>query len=759
MQFKISVLDEPVHKSQATCVAWSNAEEVFSCGDDNHLFRWNVANNEASKITEYPNELLPTDLQWIPRGPAFGKVADVILLTGADGRFHIINRNGRIERSIEGHKGAVLVGRWSHDGAGLLTAGEDGQVKVWSRGGMLRSTVVVSENPVYSAEWAPDSQSILYTQSKVLVIKQLAPNTKPVKWRAHDGLVLCVAWSSAVNLIISGAEDCKYKVWDPQGRLMFSSGSHDYPITSLAWAPQGDLFSIGAFNTLRLCDSTGWSHSLNKMDTGSLYNISWSNDGTQIAAACATGHILFAHLIDRHFQWQNFSARITERKTLVVKDVLAETEEQLDFSERVIKVAIGYGHLVATTPAQCHIYTTTNWNTPTIFDLKDGAVNHLVLAEKYLTIVERANVSVYTYQGRVIASPRWQAMNPENLSRLQISLSSDTLAVCDQTEHKSVYIFELGGNRSMQESTNSMQHHTPITQVALSQAGPSSERQLALVDKNKDLYMASVRGTQKIFSKLGGQVQSLYWNTDYNILAAIQDVRLVVWYTPGAAYFSQQLLRLSSLQYDSAELGRGPKVTGFNGTAVLIRRADGSLLNIPISPYATVLHEYIMLNKWNDILDLCRMVQDTTLWACLAVLATLAKMDALDTAEEAYAAINQPDKVTYIQHIKGLSNKAQQLAAVALLAGSIQEAETILIHNGLVYQAITTNIQMHNWNRALDLAVKHKTHIDTVLFLRQKYLQTINKEENNVKFLKLKDSVTVDENKISEKLRMEGMKN
>lgn len=71
----------------------------------------------------------------------------------------------------------------------------------------------------------------------------------------------------------------------------------------------------------------------------------------------------------------------------------------------------------------------------------------------------------------------------------------------------------------------------------------------------------------------------------------------------------------------------------------------------------------------------------------------------------------------------------------------MQEAETILIHNGLVYQAIATNIQMHNWNRALDLAVKHKTHIDTVLFLRQKYLQTINKEENNAKFLKLKDSV------------------
>lgn len=57
----------------------------------------------------------------------------------------------------------------------------------------------------------------------------------------------------------------------------------------------------------------------------------------------------------------------------------------------------------------------------------------------------------------------------------------------------------------MQESTNSLQHHTPITQIALSQAGHSSERQLALVDKNKDLYMVPVRGTQKIFSKLGNK--------------------------------------------------------------------------------------------------------------------------------------------------------------------------------------------------------------------------------------------------------------
>jgi hypothetical protein len=44
------------------------------------------------------------------------------------------------------------------------------------------------------------------------------------------------------------------------------------------------LFAVGSFNTLRLCDKIGWSHSLDKPPTGSIYKISWSADGTQVAS-------------------------------------------------------------------------------------------------------------------------------------------------------------------------------------------------------------------------------------------------------------------------------------------------------------------------------------------------------------------------------------------------------------------------------------------------------------------------------------------
>lgn len=61
---------------------------------------------------------------------------------------------------------------------------------------------------------------------------------------------------------------------------------------------------------------------------------------------------------------------------------------------------------------------------------------------RYVGIVEKTCVSIYNYQGRMVAAPRWNAMNPEALNQTQISLSSDTLAICDQNDTKCKYWFK-----------------------------------------------------------------------------------------------------------------------------------------------------------------------------------------------------------------------------------------------------------------------------------------------------------------------------
>lgn len=44
--------------------------------------------------------------------------------------------------------------------------------------------------------------------------------------------------------------------------------------------------------------------------------------------------------------------------------------------------------------------------------------------------------------------------------------------------------------------------------------------------------------------------------------------------------------------------------------------------------------------------------------------------------------------------------------------------------------------------RALELAVKHKTHVDTVLGYRQRYLERFSKKENIKRYQQYKDGVS-----------------
>lgn len=63
------------------------------------------------------------------------------------------------------------------------------------------------------------------------------------------------------------------KVWDSYGRLLYSSQPHEYPITSVAWAVDGELFAVGSFHTLRLCDKTGVSNNSEKYQMWNCTNL------------------------------------------------------------------------------------------------------------------------------------------------------------------------------------------------------------------------------------------------------------------------------------------------------------------------------------------------------------------------------------------------------------------------------------------------------------------------------------------------------
>lgn len=693
-----------------------------------------------------------TDLMWYPVSSKKNQAGgtDVFAVACTDGSFKIISRTGRLERSVDAHRGACIALRWSYDGTALATAGEDGAVKIWSRNGMLRSTLVQCDSPVYCVVWGWDSDQLCYCSGSNIVIRSIQSSAKQITWKAHDGVVLKVDWSPINHMVISGGEDCKYKVWDGYGRLLFQSAPLDYAVTSVAWCPSGELFAVGSFDSLQLCDRMGWAYSKSHQKTGSVMSISWTADGTQLAGAGGNGAICFGQVVDVSLEDGRVRAVLEDDHKIVVQDILSETTDDLDFRDKVIKISLGFDHLVVATSTQCHIYSTGNWNTPHIFDLKDTVTLILQCARHFLIMDNSTGMQLYTYEGRQLCNPKFQGLRTELLNSQMVSLSNDTVAVLDQQASGSmVRFFDTVQGRPIGDPFT---HALEVKELALSQVGTNADRQLIFIDQNRDLYIMPVM--KRSVAKLGSMVDSAYWHDTTGMLAAMMDQKLNVWYYPNEVYGDKELLAKTKYTKADSDFGAAAKIVLFTGSKCLVRRSDGALVTVATSPYPLMLFDLVNAQQWEKATRLCRFIKDPSIWASLAAMAMAAKE--LNTAEVAFAAIDEVDKLHFVLKVKQIPTEEGRNAELALYRRRPDEAEAILIQAGLVYRAIKMNVKLFRWDRALDLAKQYKQHVDTVLWYRRRYLQAAAAEETSQRFLS--EQIPLNEDHIKQQIQEEKQK-
>ncbi len=165
-----------------------------------------------------------------------------------------------------------------------------------------------------------------------------------------------------------------------------------------------------------------------------------------------------------------------------------------------------------------------------------------------------------------------------------------------------------------------------------------SGRMLAIIDKNKDLFITKV--SKPSFFKLGNMVETFAWNDENELLVALMDSKLVVWYYPHAVFVDDELGPLSRNEKDGSNFGTNAKICSFNGTNCTIRKADGALISISgVTPYASILQEFSKKKSWEQAIRLCRHIQVKEMWASLAAMSVYSQE--LNTAEVAYAALEQ----------------------------------------------------------------------------------------------------------------------
>ncbi|XP_019850408.1 PREDICTED: intraflagellar transport protein 80 homolog [Amphimedon queenslandica] len=750
MKLKLTIPKDLKHSDVASSIGWSTTSQLYSIGDDHIIFRWDLKTNEKTEVAKLPKDVYCTDVHWFPGHPGKKQAtqSESFALACTDGRFLLVSKTGRVEKTVDGHKGAVLGVRWAvPDGSALLTFGEDGAVKIWSKTGMLRTVLVQNAIPVYAACWSPDSNQVLYTSGKTLIIKPLQPSSKPSVWKAHDGIILAIDWSSTAGLIISGGEDRKYKVWDNYGRLMYSSMQNDGPITSLSWTPDGELFAVGGFNTLRLCDKAGWSHSLDKPQCGTIFKLAWSDDGTNVGCASGSGQIIIGSIVGRRNEWRHLEAVVTDENSITVRNAKNDSKEYIILNDRIVKVSLDWGHLIVTTGSQCNVYSERNWTIPVTVDLRGGVVNLIKQAERFFLVVEvSTGIQIISYEGRIVSTIKSSALQVDSLNTHIVSLSNDTVAIRDSRDHKIIRVYDAVSGRELHD----VQHKHDIETLDLSRS--NSQRCISFTDKNHDLYVMQVLKNVTAPISIGSMVTSMSWNNQYDVLVGTQDKKVVAWYCPPVVGTDIDLLPLITVELNGV-YSKNPKVVSFIGNHVTLRRSDGAIIMTSISPFPCVLHQHMLTGQWNSAVKLCRVAKDRGLWACLAGMAT--SMKELGTAIIAYSAINEVDKIRYLKFIQGLSSNELRLAELALFCRQLQAAESMFVQAGFVFRAIEMNMELFQWERALDLAIRHKTHVDTVLAFRQKYLEEIDSKETVKKFQQYTEKIAIDWDKVIAKVTLE----
>ena len=260
-------------------------------------------------------------------------------------------------------------------------------------------------------------------------------------------------------------------------------------ITSVKWSPNGELFAVGSFEMLRLCDKPGWTHSFNKPECGSVLQLSWSSDGTVVAGAGGNGAVIFGNVVDKNISWANIDVTLDEDNKILVNDCLHEMNEDLDFRDRVVNMSLRHNHLIVCTTQQCYVYNVMNWTSPFVFDIKD-TVNIIVQGAKYFALIDASgNFNIYNYEGKLTSQPKYSGLRTEFLNKRHISISSDVLAILDTQNPKIIRIFDVISGK---QSSVNVEHSSEIVEMDLNQTEMSSERKLCFIDANRDMFLTMV---------------------------------------------------------------------------------------------------------------------------------------------------------------------------------------------------------------------------------------------------------------------------
>nr|CEL64171.1 TPA: intraflagellar transport 80 family protein [Neospora caninum Liverpool] len=632
----------------------------------------------------------------------------------------------------EAHALAVTSVTWSPDGSHFVSAGDDGEAKLWSRRCQARAVVEKCDAPVAAVSWSTSADALVVgfgEKLRVATLRDLVTDANEkhlgrssVEWRAHKGAVLTVDWSR--TMILSGGEDGHYKIWNPDGALLFTGSSprvslgdaHPFDpavtgnplsaVTAVRWSPSGDTFAVGSNDWIAVCDRSGRILSQTFREFGLPHTLAWTRDGAHLAVASTPSLLALGRIIPDPKRWRTLEVSVDSDTRLLLKDLKSQASRRLEQRDSIAHWSIACDALLVVTTRQCFVYKLSsalacleNCQAAYVDDLQQPCF-FAKQGVRHACLVQPSQIQV-------------DAQDRSRVRAFDILTGS---TVPGPSGHY-IGIKECGYIRLVLYACEYM-----CVKISLSQQENTQWRKLVILDDAGSLFLSPLHSP--CWTRLHtSPVQSFAWD-ETNALVAISNSTVVCWFVP-AASMPLDLLEEFQITKEAGDKNLESQIVAFHDGYLTMRRPDGALLQIAVSPFAN------------------------------AVFDQIAKLRELGTAEIAFAAIGNTVAVHQLQCIHTIAHPIRRTAETALLCRKTDDAVHLLLEHGLVYRALEILMEVHRWQEALDLATAYKTHVDTVVAHRKKFLDGFGLSETDSKFKAALQATEIDWSAIQAKIRMD----
>ncbi|MEH1970556.1 nSTAND1 domain-containing NTPase [Nostoc sp.] len=268
------------HSNSVSTVSFSpDNETLISCSSDKYIKLWYLHKESIEEpIIEFSEDEEVYCATFSPDGK---KIAS----TNKDGTIVIRFTDGKLLKTLKGHRGFVSKVTFSPDGKFLISSGEDGTIKFWH----CQSRFEGHDDEIWGIDFSANGETLI-TASSDKTARLWKRNGECLRILAHESKVYDAKLSPDGSTVVTVTVDGVIRIWNDiqanDHKLLCKPISiSDAIANSISFSPTDDIFLMaGKDGTIKVFDLKGKLLAQKPTDEENLIIVTFSHNGKIIAS-------------------------------------------------------------------------------------------------------------------------------------------------------------------------------------------------------------------------------------------------------------------------------------------------------------------------------------------------------------------------------------------------------------------------------------------------------------------------------------------